>query len=284
MVKLTLITSSLLLFTGFASTSKCLFNIISEQNTSHRRHSVRAIARKIRGEFYLKSVCLNKFMDDPFVVKMIRQTLVNYRILSESEALLVRPPYHWQLTGDNSEPLFVTDGKKWAWSKYVTWHIESYSKISTFHVDDHFFRFIAYFSPKNYLWLKNLLTHDPKFSTDRWFLGALVQVLNDNNFDSVLNNIPWTASLPHIFHWNNRLEKHMGHFGPWERDKSETINLMINRGLSAPICQNINNLIHTLRYFFNDQTVKNNLGMMLDVEWSYDSGDYSMTLQSAHVW
>lgn len=30
-------------------------------------------------------------MDDPLVVKVIRQTLMHYRILSESEALLVRP-------------------------------------------------------------------------------------------------------------------------------------------------------------------------------------------------
>ena len=32
-------------------------------------------------------------MDDPFVTKMICQTLVNYRILLESEALLVFPDY-----------------------------------------------------------------------------------------------------------------------------------------------------------------------------------------------
>ena len=184
-------------------------------------------------------------MDDLFVAKMIRQTLANYRILSESKVLLVHPPRHWQLTGDNSEPLFVTDSKKWARSKYVTWHIESYSKINTFHVDDHFFRFLAYFSPKNYLWLKNLLTHDPKFSTDRWFLGALAQVLNDNNFDSVLNNIPWTKSLKEIFVWADRLQEHMHHFGFWGTNKSYTAYAMIN-----PICKNIDNLMHNLRAFF----------------------------------
>ena len=84
-VKLTLITSSLLLFAGFTSAPKYLFNIISEQKTPNRNHSIKTIARKIRGAFYLKNVCLNKFIDDPFVTKMICQTLVNYRILLESE-------------------------------------------------------------------------------------------------------------------------------------------------------------------------------------------------------
>ena len=32
--------------------------------------------------------------------------------------------------------------------------------------------------------------HDPKLSTDEWFLGCLVQVLNDSNFDSSYIIIP----------------------------------------------------------------------------------------------
>lgn len=51
-----------------------------------------------------------------------------------------------------------------------------------------------------------------------------------------------------------------------------------------PLCKNIDNLINILRYFFNCQTTKNNFGMMLDLEWSYNSDDFGMTLQSAHVW
>ena len=261
---------------------------IAEKAKFRPRHSIQTIARKIHGEFYLKSVCLNKFMDDPLVTKMIRQTLVNYRILSESEALLVRPLYHWQLTGDNSKPLFITDGKKWAWSKYVTWHIESYSNITTWTVNDYDFHFLAYFSPDSYLWLRNILMHDPKLSTDEWFLGCLMQVLNDSNFDSDYIIIPWTDSLAtKIFHWNNRLEEHMGHFGAWDENATETVIRMIHRidrGWRMPLCKNIDNLINILRYFFNCQTTKNNFGMMFDLEWSYNSGDFGMTLQSAHVW
>ena len=59
-------------------------------------------------------------MDDPFVTKMIRQTLVNYRVLSESEALLVVSINHVWLRDNSRHPLWVTDGKKWGWSKYAT--------------------------------------------------------------------------------------------------------------------------------------------------------------------
>ena len=260
---------------------------VAEQAEHPRRHSIETIARKIHGEFYLKSVCLNKFMDDPLVTKMIRQTLVNYRLLSESDTLLVSGD-HIQLRDNSRHRLWVSDGKDWAYSEDVTWYIKSYSNINTFHVDDHFFHFIAYFSPGDYLWLRNMLMHDPKLSTDEWFLGCLVQVLNDSNFDSSYIIIPWTDSLAtKIFHWNNRLEEHMGHFGAWDENATETVIRMIhriNRGWRMPLCKNIDNLINILRYFFNCQTTKNNFGMMLDLEWSYNSGDFGMTLQSAHVW
>ena len=78
MVKFQLVSS--LLFFGASSS---IIPQVYLQEKVNRHHSVQTVARKIRGEFYLKSACLNKFMDDPFVVKMIRQTLVNYRILSE---------------------------------------------------------------------------------------------------------------------------------------------------------------------------------------------------------
>ena len=261
---------------------------IAEKAKFRRRHSIQTIARKIRGEFYLKSVCLNKFMDDPLVTKMIRQTLVNYRILSESDASLVSAD-HIRLKNNSRHPLWVTtDDEKWAQSKYVTWHIESYSKITTWTVNDYDFHFLAYFSPGSYLWLRNILMHDPKLSTDEWFLGCLMQVLNDSNFDSDYIIIPWTDSLAtKIFHWNNRLEEHMGHFGAWDENATETVIRMIHRidrGWRMPLCRNIDNLIIILRYFFNCQTTKNNFGMMLDLEWSYNSGDFGMTLQSAHVW
>ena len=103
MGKLVLINISLLLLAGSSVTTRCLFNI-NEQKMFRRHHSIQTIARKIRGEFYLKSVCLNRFMDDPLVTKMIRQTLVNYRILSESDALLVSAD-HVRLTNSSRHPL-----------------------------------------------------------------------------------------------------------------------------------------------------------------------------------
>ena len=279
--------SSLLLFAGFSATPKYLLNNISEPNTPGWHHSVKVVARKIRGEFYLKGVCLNKFMDDPLVTKMIRQTLVHYRILSESEASLVSP-YHVRLQNNSSHALWVTDGKKGAYSKYVTWHVEPYSDITTWHVDDHFFHFIAYFTPSNYLWLRNLLMHDPKFSTDEWFLGCLMQVLNDNQFGD-FENIPWTKSLTKIFRWDNRLENHMGHFGYYYHNKDETMNFMINRKYqefqvhTLYVCKNIEFLVYSLRNFFNLQTAENNFGMMLNLEWGYNSDDgYSLLL--ADIW
>ena len=287
MIKLSLMSSSLLLFAGFSTTPKYLFNNISEPKTPSWHHSVKVVARKIRGEFYLKGVCLNKFMDDPLVTKMIRQTLVNYRILSESEASLVAPR-HVRLQKNSSHALWVTDGKKGAYSKDITWHVEPYSDITTWHVDDHFFHFIAYFTPSNYLWLRNLLMHDPKFSTDEWFLGCLMQVLNDNQFGD-FENIPWTKSLTKIFHWNNRLENHMGHFGYYNHNKNETINYMINRKYveydvhTLEVCKNIEFLVYSLRNFFNHQTAENNFGMMLNLEWGYNSDDgYSLRL--ADIW
>ena len=289
MIKLSLMSSSLLLFAGFSTTPKYLFNNISEPKTPSWHHSVKVVARKIRGEFYLKGVCLNKFMDDPLVTKMIRQTLVNYRILSESEASLVAPR-HVRLQKNSSHALWVTDGKKGAYSKDITWHVEPYSDITTWHVDDHFFHFIAYFTPSNYLWLRNLLMHDLKFSTDEWILGCLMQVLNDNHFSSSEENIPWTDSLTKIFRWNNRLEEHMGHFGSWWSNESETINAVINREYiyhpqhEVNVCKNIDILIHSLRYFFNYQTTKNNFGMMLNLAWYYNSDDNVMSLQSAYIW
>ena len=58
-----------------------------------------------------------------------------------------------------------------------------------------------------------MLRHDPKLSPDEWFLGYLVQMLNDNDFDTSWDNIPWTDSLTKIFRWGNQLEEHTGDFG-----------------------------------------------------------------------
>ena len=285
MIKFQLITSSLVLFTGFTGTTQQLFNI-HRATTAHWPHPVKLIARKIRGTFYLKGICLNKFMDDPLVTKMIRQTLMNYRILSESEASRVQPE-HLLLTGSNQYKLKVFDGSATAWSTAVTLVVESHADITTLQADDYFFHFIAYFTPENYLWLRNILMHDPKFSTDEWFLGCFVQVLNDNQFGD-FENVPWTGSLTKIFRWNNMLENHMGHFGSYKTSKDETINYMINRKYqefkvhTLYVCKNIEFLVYSLRNFFKHQTAKNNFGMMVNLEWYYDSDGYSLRL--ADIW
>ena len=230
-------------------------------------------------------------MDDPLVVKMIRQTLVNYRILSESDVLVVSGD-HVRLRDNSSHRLWVSDGEEWAYSKDVTWHVKSYSDITTWHSDEYFFHFIAYFTPSNYLWLRNILMHDPKFSTDEYFLGVLVQVLNDNHFDTYYANIPSTDSLTKIFRWDNRLEEHMGDFGLglWPKSKFGIMNAMINLKYidhhlhQIEVCENIYVVMYNLRYFFNYQTAKNNFGMMLNLEWSYNAGDDAMTLKYAQVW
>ena len=71
----------------------------------------------------------------------------------------------------------------------------------------------------------------------------------------------------------------MDHFGYWDENVTDTVVRMIQRidqGWRMLLCKNIDNLINILRYFFNDQTVKDDFGMMLDVEWSYNSDDFTV--------
>ena len=194
------------------------------------------------------------------------------------------------LTGRNQYKLKVVDGSSTAWSKAVVLIVEKKSEITTWDVDDYDFHFIAYFTPNDYLWLRNLLMHDPKFSTDEWFLGCFMQVLNDNHFDSGEDNIPWTDSLTKIFSWGNRLENHMGHFGPWWADESETADDMINREGKSKVkaCMDIIVLMYNLRSFFIHQTAENNFGMMINLAWHFSwdeySGDVAMNLKCAYIW
>ena len=281
MIKFHLIGS--LLFLGASCSSFSQLKLGGTQNKLRGSYSAGIVASRITGELYLKGVCLNKYMDDPLVTKIIRETLVNFGVLLESEATCVQPE-HLLLTGRNQYKLKVFDGASTAWSKTITLIVESNSDITTWSQNDNIFHFIAYFTPSNYLWLRNLLMHDLKFSTDEWFLGCLMQVLNDNHFDSSWANIPWTDSLTKIFRWNNRLEEHMGDFGPWECGKSETLNLMINRKNKRwYLCNNIDLLVYALRDFFDYQTAKNNFGMMLNLEWDWSRGD-NMRLEHFYVW
>ena len=216
MVKFQLVSS--LLFLGASCSSASQLNLASIQSKIRGSYSAGVIASRIKGELYLKGVCLNKYMDDPIVTTIIRDTLVNFEVLTESEANLVQPE-HLLLTGRNQYKLKVVDGSSTAWS-----------------------------------------------------------------------NIPWTDSLKKIFRWENRLEEHMGHFGPWWAHESETINAVINREYiyhpqhEVNVCKNIDALIRGLRNFFNYQTAENNFGMMLNLAWHYNSDDNVMSLQSAYIW
>ena len=287
MIKFQLVTS--LLFLGATCSTFPQFNLTGIQNKLRGSYSAGIIASRITGELYLKGVCLNKYMDDPIVTTIIRDTLVNFEVLTESEADLVQPE-HLLLTGRNQYKLKVFDGSSTAWSKAVTLIVESHADITTWYAGDYDFHFIAYFTPKQYLWLRKILLHDPKLSADQWILGCLVQVLDDNDIDTDWENIPWTGSFPKIFRWDNRLEEHMSHFEPWPVSKSEIINMMINckdidhlmRKVRA--CKDIDILILTLRGFLNYQTAEDNFGMMLNIEWNYDTDSNAMSLKSAYIW
>ena len=286
MIKFQLV-SSLLFLSGSCATVAQI-NWVGTQNKL-LGSSVKIIARKIgwkKSTFHLKSTYRYKYMDDPVVAKAIRETLVHYEELSPAEAALVQPE-HLLLTGIEHCRLKVFDGASTAWSQITTWHIEEQSEIIPWTADNYQFHFLAYFTPGNYLWLKNILMHHYKFSRDDWFLGCFMQVLNDNHFRSSENNIPWTEeSLTKIFRWDNRLENYMGHFGSWKMDKSETCSAMINRaGTFTDVgpCEDIKILMHNLRDFFHHQTTKNNFGMMLNLEWDYDSDD-GYNLRLADIW
>ena len=282
MIKFQLVTS--LLFLGVSCSTVSQFNLVGIKNQLNGSYSAGIIASRIKGELYLKGVCLNKYMDDPTVATIIRETLVNFGVLLESEATCVQPE-HLLLTGRNQYKLKVFDGASTAWSKTITLIVEDHSDITTWSQNDNIFHFIAYFTPGDYLWLRNILMHDPKFSTDEWFLGCLVQILNDNHFSSRQENIPWTDSLTKIFRWGNRLEEHMGDFGPWDCGLSETMNQMINwkKNKRLVLVHNDELLIYTLRDFFNYQTTENNFGMMMNLEWDWSRSSH-MSLKLFYVW
>ena len=281
MIKFQLIGS--LLFLGASCSSASQLNLASIQSKIRGSYSAGVIASRIKGELYLKGVCLNKYMDDPIVTTIIRDTLVNFEVLTESEANLVQPE-HLLLTGRNQYKLKVVDGSSTAWSKAITLIVEDHSEITNWTQNDNIFHFIAYFNPGNYLWLRNILMHNSWFSRDEVFLGCFVQVLNDNHFDTSWDNIRDTDSLTKIFKWGNRLEEHMGDFGPWECGISETMNLMINwKNKRWYFCHDVELLIYELRDFFNYQTAKNNFGMMLNLEWTWSRDDH-MRLKTVCVW
>ena len=264
--------------------------VIYVAETVADKDGAKKIAAKITGEVYLKSFCLHHYMDEAAVTNNIRAVLVNYELLSADEAQYVFPEHRLLSQSKTYSTLLVFKYSQVAHSKGIALIVESHSEIVTWHVDDHKLHFIAYFTPGNYLWLKNILMHDHKFRKDDWFLGCLMQVLNDNHFNYYCKNIPCTDALTKIFRWGNRLEEHMGHFGSWLTDKSETLNAMINRHYikrryrKIKVCKGIDVLMNNLRGFFKYQTAENNLGMMFNIEWTYDSDDDAMTLEFAHIW
>ena len=107
MIKFHLIGS--LLFLGASCSSVSQLKLGGTQNKLRGSYSAGIVASRITGELYLKGVCLNKYMDDPLVTKIIRETLVNFGVLLESEATCVQPE-HLLLTGRNQYKLKVFDG------------------------------------------------------------------------------------------------------------------------------------------------------------------------------
>ena len=263
---------------------------IAEALDAHTlKESATQIAGKIRWTLYLKTFCEGKYADHPAVVKIIRKTLIGYQLLTWTEAQYIQPEHFLISSGHQYRLRVIKDGHT-AFTQQIPLSIWTYSQIMTLVADDYDFHFLAYFTPGNYLWLKNILMNDPKFSKDEWILGCFMQVLNDNDIDTDWENIPWTDSFPKFFRWDNRLEEHMGDFGPWPVSKSEIINMMINRKdidhLTRKVraCKDIDILILTLRGFLNYQTAEDNFGMMLNIEWNYDTDSNAMSLKSAYIW
>lgn len=106
-MKFQLVSSLLFLSTSCATVAK--FNYLVGTSVKLNKSSAKSIAGKISGELYLKGVCLNKYMDDPLVTKIIREELVNFELLSKQEANFVEPE-HLLLTGSNKYKLKVFDG------------------------------------------------------------------------------------------------------------------------------------------------------------------------------
>ena len=261
-----------LLVTSFiSSVSFIQIEYVYLPNLFQRNDALPVIADKITGELYLKSFCLNKMMDDSQVTKNIQDTLIGFQLLSPAEAQYVRPE-HLLLTGRNQYRLRVLEGVKVAYSRKITFIVENHSDITTWHYFMNDFHFIAYFTSQDYFWLKNLLTNDPKFSSDAWFLGAFIQILNDNDFNSDFHDIPWTTSLKKIFSWDDRLARHMLHFGDIYQTKSQTADGMINMCNSScwnnyP-CRNIKVLFHNLKHALASYSEKKG-GLMMNLRWSF---------------
>ena len=260
-------------------------NIISHHivpdNAKNTKTSATSIASKIKWTLYLKTFCDKKFADDLAVVKNIRETLVSYHILTKTEAQFVQPRHYLIfLNLPNQYQLRVIKDGQTAFSPAIALVIWEYSKILHLQADDNHFCFLAYFTPEDYLFLKNMLLK----SSEKYFLGTLMQILDDNDFehDTFLN---WIYSLPnldddsdyrHVFKWENRLEEHMGHFGDWTQNKSETTDAMIARDSYSrrPTCHNIETLVDELKLYIATHYDHNNNGMMLRLKWSFDD-DYT---------
>lgn len=236
-----------------------------------------SIAGKIQGTFYLKKFCEKKFADDLAVIKNIRETLVGYRLLTKEEAQYVQPRHYLIFSPNQYQLRVIKDGQVafFPWITLITWN---YSKIFDLQADDNNFCFLAYFTSEDYLFLKHMLFK----SSEKFFLGTLMQILDDNDFehDTFLN---WIYSLPdldddsdyrHVFKWDNRLENHMGHFGDWTQNKSETCDSMIARESYSKrsTCHNIETMVDDLKTYIATDYQKNNKGMMLKLKWSFDGG------------
>ena len=153
-------------------------------NIKNNKISAMSIAGKIQGTFYLKKFCEKKFADDLAVIKNIRETLVGYRLLTKEEAQYVQPR-HYLIFSPNQYQLRVIKDGQVAFSLWITLITWNYSKIFDLQADDNNFCFLAYFTSEDYLFLKHMLVK----ANEKFFLGTLMQILDDNDFehDTFLN-------------------------------------------------------------------------------------------------
>ena len=267
--------------------------VIYVAETAADKDGAKKIAAKITGEVYLKSFCLHHYMDEAAVTNNIRAVLVNYELLSADEAKYVFPEHRLLSQSKTYSTLLVFKYSQVAHSKGIALIVESHSEIVTWHVDDYELHFIACFTPGDYQYIRDILA--PK--NGKWLIGTFVQILNDSHFDADDDGVyclPSSAGRS-IMKWDNKLEEHMGHFGAFNDNASETIDKCADINVEydydyyvhtmRPACQNIQPLYNTLRNIIKNNALEfNQHGLSVNLKWTFDKDSRKYAFQTGNFW
>ena len=274
--------------------SQAVVIYVAEAKDSHTlKETANQIAAKITGELYLKSFCWHHFTDEVPVANNIHAVLANYEVLSVAEAAYVSLEHHVLANQRTNLKLRVVKDNQVAYSKSITLIIEDHSKITTWGIDDYELHFIAYFTAKDYQYMRSILLKQ----TGKHFLGAFAQILSDDSFNDSATH---TYSLPSttgrsVFKWSNRLEEYMGHFGAWNQSKSETIDNCVDinseriyewpRTKIRPACGHIYHLFNMLKSVVNNNPLEfNQHGLSVNLKWTFGKESRKYTFETGHFW